>query len=65
MATCRRCFKRPRELAHPDAIADTKATVYDIELQELGAHDSDFLHAVVAAVEMTEEGLFRRVIMYI
>ena len=65
MATCRRCFKRPRELAHPDAMANTTPTVYDIELQEFRAHGTNLSQIVVAAVEVEEEGLFRHIVMYL
>ena len=64
-ARLRRCFGRPRELAYSKAMKSAKAYLSDIGQQELGWPQANFVGAVVTAVEIEEEGLFRRIIMHL
>jgi len=65
LARLRWCCQRPRELEYPIPMTTTTSSVSDIELQELGRGDVNFVSAVVKSVAIEEEGLFRHIVTYI
>ena len=57
--------RRSRELGYPKAMKNALAAISDIGQLELGGPGANFAPAVVSAVEMKEEGVFRHIVMYL